>query len=213
MNLIKRHYKHQIVACLIIITLLTTLLSGCGAVDLLRKKIEMTLLGTDFKILVYDDYGNNSLTLGGRNVNIKLFENYANTDSSSNGFKSEVLELTVNGNQMLHVGSTTVFAENGLNTVEDYDYSYLQDATAKGNAVFVPLDRSVNHLANLLSGAKKTIIIKSQLGVVVGVYQGDRVSVEIPDDLPQTTRLVVDGKSLYIYRADYEIFDTSMLQH
>lgn len=202
----------KIVTLILSTALILTLLTGCGAVDLLREKLEMTLLGTDFKILVYDDYGNNNLTLGGRNVNIKLFENYANTDTNSNGFKSEVLELTVNGSQMLHVGSTTVFAETGLETVADYDFNYLKDATAKGQAIFTPLDRSVNHLANVLTGAKKTIIVKSQLGVVVGVYQGDRVSVEVPSELPQTTRLVVDGKSLYIYRADYEIFDTAMLK-
>lgn len=192
--------------------LILAMLTGCGAIDLFRKKLEMSLLGTNFKVLVYDDYGNNNLTLAGKNVNIGLFANYANTTTAPSGFKSEVLELTINGRQMLHVGSTTVFAETGLETVADYDFEYLEDATAKGQAIFIPLDRSINQMANLLTGDQKTIIVKTQLGVVVGVYQGNRVSVEIPGELPQTTRLVVDGKSLYIYRADYEIFDTAMLE-
>jgi hypothetical protein len=61
-------------------------------------------------------------------------------------------------------------------------------------------------------GKKKTIVVKSQMGILIGVYQGDRVFVEIPTDLPKMTRLVVDGKSLYIHRADYDIFDSGMFR-
>jgi hypothetical protein len=75
----------------------------------------------------------------------------------------------------------------------------------------VPLDRTVNKYTNLI-GKKKTIIVKSQMGILIGVYQGDKVLVEIPSDLPKMTRLIIDGKSLYIHRADYEIFDTGMFQ-
>lgn len=184
-------------------------LAACNVVSNLTNKIEGALLGDDYKILSYDDYGNNTLTLQGDRVNIGVFENEAN--SGSDGNKSEVLEITVDGHQMLHVGSTAVFAERGINTVADFDFNYLKDMSAKGTSTVVPLDRSVNQIKNFL-GEGKVIIIKSQLGVVVGVYEGRAVSVEIPKDLPKMTRLIVDGKSLYIYRADYEIMDTALLK-
>lgn len=199
--------KKVLILSALIVILITV--AGCNVISNITNKIEGALLGDDYKILSYDDYGNNTLTLQGNRVNIGIFENEAN--SGSDGFKSEVLELTIDGHQMLHVGSTAVFAERGVNTVADFDYDFLKNMTSKGLSTVVPLDRSINSLANFF-GDKKVIIIKSQLGVVVGVYQGKNVTVEIPADLPKMTRLIVDGKSLYIYRADYEIMDTDLLK-
>lgn len=196
-----------ILAAAAVLTVFT--LTACAAFQSVVEKIQGQLLGDNFKILTYDDYGNNTLTAQGRNINIGLFENYAN--KTGEGFESEVLEITVEGKQLLHVGSTIIFAEKGIDMIEDFDLSYLQEATTEGKATFVPLDRTVNKYTNLI-GKKKTIIVKSQMGILIGVYQGDKVLVEIPSDLPKMTRLIVDGKSLYIHRADYEIFDTGMFQ-
>jgi len=184
-------------------------ITACAAFHSVVENIQMNLLGDNFKILTYDDYGNNTLTAHGRNINIGLFKNYAN--ETGEGFQSEVLEITVEGKQLLHVGSTIIFAEQGIDMLEDFDLDYLKDASAKGNSTFVPLDRTVNKYTNLI-GKKKTIIVKSQMGILIGVYQGNKVLVEVPTDLPKMTRLIVDGKSLYIHRADYEIFDTGMFQ-
>jgi hypothetical protein len=186
-------------------------LSGCAAIESFVEKVEGSLVGDDFKILSYDDYGNNVITAQGRNISIGVYENAANTDAENNGFKSEVFEITVEGKQLLHVGSTMVFAEKGIDMIEDFDVEYLKDASTKGKGTLVPIDRTVNHFANLV-GKKKTIVVRSQMGIVIGVYQGDSVLVEVPDDLPKMTRLVVDGKSLYIHRADYDIFDTGLFK-
>lgn len=198
--------KQVLVVALMATVLLTT--TACNVISNITNRIEGALLGDDYKVLSYDDYGNNTLTIQGNRVNIGIFENEAN--SGANGNKSEVLEITIDGKQLLHVGSTAVFAERGVNTVEDFDFEYLKAATSKGLSTVVPLDRSVNNLKNFL-GDEKVIIIKSQLGVVVGVYQGKNVTVEVPTDLPKMTRVIIDGKSLYIYRADYEIMDTDLL--
>lgn len=199
--------KQVLVIALMFTVLLST--TACNVISNITNRIEGALLGDDYKVLSYDDYGNNTLTIQGNRVNIGIFENKAN--SGADGNKSEVLEITIDGKQMLHVGSTAVFAETGVNTVADFDFEYLKEATSKGRSTVVPLDRSVNNLKNFL-GDEKVIIIKSQLGVVVGVYQGKNVTVEIPTDLPKMTRVIIDGKSLYIYRADYEIMDTELLQ-
>jgi hypothetical protein len=60
-------------------------------------------------------------------------------------------------------------------------------------------------------GKSKVIVISSQLGIPIGVYQGNSVYVEIPEDLPKMTLLNIDGKALYISRATYEIFDAELL--
>lgn len=202
----KKHMK--LITAVATLVAVAALATGCNVISNITNRIEGALLGDDYKILSYDDYGNNTLTIQGNRVNIGIFENEAN--SGADGNKSEVLEITVDGHQLLHVGSTAVFAERGINTVADFDYDYLKNMSAKGLSTVVPLDRSVNQIKNFL-GNDKVIIIKSQLGVVVGVYEGKAVTVEIPTDLPKMTRLIVDGKSLYIYRADYEIMDTALL--
>lgn len=204
----KRSNALKKAAVLALLTAVVATTSACNVISNITNKIEGALLGDDYKILSYDDYGNNTLTIQGNRVNIGIFENEAN--SGADGNKSEVLEITVDGHQLLHVGSTAVFAERGVKTVQDFDFEYLKNMTSKGLSTVVPLDRSVNSLKNFL-GDEKVIIIKSQLGVVVGVYQGKNVTVEIPTDLPKMTRVIIDGKSLYIYRADYEIMDTALL--
>lgn len=200
--------KMKLTIAIVTLISVAALATGCNVISNITNRIEGALLGDDYKILSYDDYGNNTLTIQGNRVNIGIFENEAN--SGADGNKSEVLEITVDGHQLLHVGSTAVFAERGINTVADFDFEYLKNMSSKGISTVVPLDRSVNQIKNFL-GNDKVIIIKSQLGVVVGVYEGKAVTVEIPTDLPKMTRLIVDGKSLYIYRADYEIMDTALL--
>src|SRR5665647_185551 len=73
------------------------LLPACAAFQSMMENIQGKLLGDNFKILTYDDYGNNTLTAQGRNISIGLFKNYAN--DTGKGFESEVLEITVEGKQ------------------------------------------------------------------------------------------------------------------
>ena len=197
----------------IVLRLLSVVLlfSGCAAIDNLFNQLQGDLIGDDYKLLSYDDAGNNTLTAQGRNISIGLFANFANSNPDLGGFESEVLEITVEGKQLLHVGSSMIFAENGIDMVEDFDIEYLKNATTTGSGGLVAIDRTINAFANQI-GKKKTIIVRSQSGIVIGVYQGNSVLVEIPSNLPKMTRLVVDGKSLYIYRSDYDIFDTGLFK-
>jgi len=73
------------------------------------------------------------------------------------------------------------------------------------------MDRFINNIKNKI-GKEKTIIISSQMGIPLAVYQGKNVYVTVPDDLPKMTRLNIDGKSLYIHRANYIILDTEMIK-
>ena len=45
----------------------------------------------------------------------------------------------------------------------------------------------------------------------VTAYSGDEVYWEIPDDLPKMTKLMIDGKALYIHRANFQIIDKALL--
>ena len=191
------------------ILVLIMALSGCAAILDKLAVLRGDLIGNRFEISVYDHYANKTLETNGTKITVGLLENDANNNVESTGFESSVLEITINGKEMLQVGNTVIFAEEGLDMVEGFQTPTDIDVNSGGG--FVPLDRFINDLKNQL-GKEKTIIISSQMGIPIGVYQGENVYVTVPDDLPKMTRLNIDGRSLYIHRANYVIIDTDMIQ-
>jgi hypothetical protein len=183
---------------------------GCAKFNDWIGKIKGDLVGQHFTINTYDDYGNKTLTVDGKKVTVGLLQNNENFDKKTDAFKSEVLEVTINGNQMFQVGNTMIFAEDGLDMIKDYEVPTNIDVNKGGG--LVPIDRFVNKVKNEI-GKKKTVIICSQLGMPIGVYQGNNVFVTVPEDLPKMTRLNIDGKALYIHRANYTILDSDMIKN
>lgn len=61
--------------------------------------------------------------------------------------------------------------------------------------LLIYFDRKINKLQNLI-GTPKIVIVCSQLGIPIAVYGGNSVYWEVPDDLPKTTKLNIDGKAL-----------------
>ncbi|WP_160689263.1 DUF5052 family protein [Clostridium sp. C2-6-12] len=182
---------------------------GCAKLNDWIGKIKGDLVGQHFSISTYDDYGNKTLTVDGKKVSVGLLQNNENFDKNTETFKSEVLEVTINGNQMFQVGNTMIFSEDGLDMVKDYQVPTNIEVNKGGG--LVSIDRFVNKVKNEI-GKKKTIIISSQMGIPIGVYQGNDVFVTVPKDLPKMTRLNIDGKALYIHRANYTILDSDMIK-
>lgn len=73
------------------------------------------------------------------------------------------------------------------------------------------------YIANIINkyknyfGKSRVVVIKSQLGQPITAYSGDEVYWSVPKKLPKMTKLMIDGKALYIHRANYQIIDTSLL--
>lgn len=203
--------KNKNTVKLIIILAISMFLIGVSGCAKIKDFIAVTkgeLVGGHYIISVYDHNANKTLTVDGKKITVGLLENNVNKDSTIDGFGSSVLEITVNGRQMVQVGNTVIFAEDGLDMVEDFEIPDNIDVNTGGG--FVPFDRFVNNIKNKI-GKSKTIIISSQLGIPIGVYQGESVYITVPEDLPKMTRLNIDGKSLYIHRANYVILDSSLL--
>lgn len=58
----------------------------------------------------------------------------------------------------------------------------------------------------------KIVVIQSQTGNLICMFMGDEVSWNIPRNLPKTTELLIDGKSVYIHRANFAIIDTELFK-
>lgn len=185
-------------------------LSGCAAIRDKIAVIKGELIGNHFVIDVYDHYGEKTMEMEGNRIAIEaLDEKKKDIDEDKAGYPSSVLEITTNGKQMIQVGNTMLFKENGLDMVEDFEIP--EEIKADRGGSFVPIDRYLNDIKNKL-GKEKTIVISTPMGIPIGVFQGERVFVTVPDNLPKMTRLNIDGKSLYIHRANYVILDTDLIK-
>lgn len=205
----KRFFRFVSIIC---VAILLISLSSCGWFGNKMKNIKGELVGNDFTIDFYDNFGTNILTIYGDKVGVEA--NYVTTTSidsdgseSRNYELSSVVTLTVDGKQVAQTGNTVIFAEEGLKKLEDFQLS--GQITTSGGTINI-LDRNINKFKNIL-GTSKVVIICSQLGVPIAVYGGESVYWEIPDDLPKTTKLNIDGKALYIHRANYILLDSEMI--
>jgi hypothetical protein len=107
-------------------------------------------------------------------------------------------------------GSTVIFAEEGLEPDVDFEQQDIE-SNSTGNIGELPIvANTVNRYKNML-GKSRTVVIQSQLGDPICAYSGDSVYYEVCEKLPKTTKLSIDGKALYIHRANFQIIDNSLL--
>ena len=198
---------------LIIFGIFTSILISSAWFSNKVKNVKGELIGNHFTIDFFDNFGNNILTIDGKKVGLDA--NYVQTRSiSSDGAKStnyelsSVITLTVDGNQVAQTGNTVIFAEDGIKKLEDFN---LPDKITSDGGTINIFDRNINDIKNVL-GTEKVVIVCSQLGVPLAVYGGNDVYWEIPDDLPKTTKLNIDGLALYIHRANYILLDGDMIK-
>lgn len=182
----------KIIAAILAVAVAVSL-CGCAELSNFFNNIEEKLVGKDFNITQYDHFGNETMKIHGDSVSVGLFE-----------------ELTIDGNQVFTVGDTLIIAEDGLDMVTDFSDSGLNIDVSDGMLSWMVGDRLVNKFRNSI-GKDMTVIVKSQLGIPICIYQGNDVYATVPDNLPDTTQLTIDDKQLYIYRADYTILESDMI--
>lgn len=205
--------RSRIVALVLVLVLMVSNLSGCAWLDSQIADIKGELIGNTFDISIYDNFGTNILNISGDKVQVdnnivKVKSVDSNGDWSTTYEMSSVTSNTIDGSNMNQVGNTVIYAERGLNKITDFE---LPTDIETSGGTFNLLDRNINDIKNII-GTPKVVVISSQLGVPIAVYGGDKVYYEIPDDLPKMTKLSIDGKALYIHRANYIIIDTDMIE-
>lgn len=110
---------------------------------------------------------------------------------------------------MLHVGSSLIAYENGLQNIFE---EYVQTVDINNFDKSVPfINRMVNDLANYTTGKAKVVLIRSQSGQPLATFAGDDVSY-FATDIDKSTGLLIDGNYLFVYRCDYTIYDLALLK-
>lgn len=190
-------------------------LTGCGKLDSIINDIHGSLVGNSYTIYTYDNYGNQTLKTSGKKISITGNKtknvSYDSDGKVIDGYDlSSVITITVDGKEIESCGDTCVFVQKDL--VPEVDFSLDEINSTGGNHITdnAAIARSLNKYKNNF-GKSRIVVIKSQLGQPIAAFSGDEVYWDIPDDLPKMTKLMVDGKALYIHRANYQIIDKDLL--
>jgi hypothetical protein len=186
-----------------------TFLTGCNFLGNEIGKMEEALKGRDVIVQTYDENSNVIDKVEGSSVSISPDGKFDLTDSEGTTTeKSSVLNITVGGKEMVHVGSSLIMNEKGLTNVFE-EYSKTVDIENLGRSIpFV--NRMVNDMKNLTKGKSVVILIRSQSGQPLATFVGDNVSY-FATDVDKSTGILIDGKYLFIYRCDYTIYETDLL--
>ena len=193
-----------------LVAVLVLTLAGCNWFEKKLGDLKEALVGREMVIQTYDENSQLIDRVQGKSVSIKADDEFELTDVDGNVVeKSSVLNVTVGGNEIIHVGSSLISHELGLENIFDV---YAKSVDLDNFDRSVPfVNRMVNELKNYTTGKDKIILIRSQSGQPLATFAGDDVSY-YATDIENSTALLIDGEFLFIYRCDYTIYDTELLQ-
>lgn len=208
--------KLVVLLSILVVTTIATLISGCGVFDSELNNLKGSLKGVSYTAEFYDNYGAKFLNVSGENIDIDgniVEEIGVDSDGSltTTYSLSSVITITIDGKQMSSCGNTVIFAESGLKPDVDFSLSDIDSKSNGGLTDLTSVAKVVNKYKNYF-GKPQVVVIQSQLGVPICAYSGTNVYWDIPDDLPKMTKLMIDGKALYIHRANFEIIDRNLIQ-
>lgn len=205
------------IAVLTVFIVTVTLLSGCSIAGLTNKINELSgsIKGNTYECQFYSNSGELFMTAEGENINMRpnIVDEYS---YSENGWMitetmSSVITITIDGKQIESCGSTVLFIEEGLKPDVEFDTANVDvDSNASGLGDLNIVAETVNKYKNYF-GKPTVVVIQSQLGDPICAFSGQDVYWEVSEDLPKTTKLIIDGKALYIHRANFQIIDKDLL--
>ena len=190
--------------------------TGCAANDDYMNDVKGNLSGNSYTIYTYDNYGQKVMTTTGDKINI------AGNKPKSKGYDSEgnettsydvssVITILIDGKEIESCGDTCIFEQKGLKPEVDFTQEDITSHSTWKISENTYIAGIVNYYKNYF-GKSRVVVIKSQLGQPIAAYSGDEVFWKIPDDLPKMTKLMIDGKALYIHRANFQIIDKELLR-
>lgn len=198
-----------------LIGLIVFALSGCAMLENEKNELSGEITGNTYTATFYANDGEKFMTAFGQKIKLSpnIVHEYTYTDDGWEDTEtlSSVVSITIDGKAIESCGSTIIFAESGLK--EDVNFTSVDaiNSSAKGLGDNAMIAGIVNKYKNMF-GKSRVVVIQSQLGDPICAYSGDNVYWEVSQNLPKTTKLMVDGKALYIHRANFQIIDTELLQ-
>ena len=185
----------------LVAVLLCVAMTGCSFIGAYLSQLKGELFGNDYDIRQYDDFGNLVFTIHGNKVTMDC-------ELDEYGEVTSYIDITIDGKSWKHVGSTLVFAQRGVDMITDFQLPEDMQSPTGGTGLMA-IDRRINEYANYF-GKDLVVLVSSQNGTPIGLFQGNDCYTEIPGDLPKTTLIHIDGKLVYVHRANVDIIPASL---
>lgn len=204
------------IGIVLLLSILLCSMTGCNFSFLGSKINDLRgqIRGNTYEVTFYSNTGDLFMTANGQKIdmdsNVVREPVYSDGSWGYTETMSSVVTITIDGKQIESCGSTILFEEDGLKkdmefTLEDIE----SNATKLSDNTMVA--GVVNKYKNAF-GKPTVVVIQSQLGNPICAYSGDKVYWELSQDLPKTTKLMIDGKALYVHRANFQIIDKALLK-
>ena len=177
----------------------------------------------------YDNRGVEWLSVEGSSFDIqpnKVKEYSYSSDGTliSSYIISSIMTIIVDNKEIESCGSTVLFYDTSLEKVDFEESQVITLEPESGLSAGITHSSDFNlrdqwymsfswyakDLKNLNKG-KRMVVIQSQEGDPICAFQGNSVSWDVPKKLPKTTIIDIDGKELYIHRANFMIIDLDLL--
>ena len=202
-----------VVVALLCVIFFATQIPGCASS---LSEIRGDLIGNSFVITTYDNYGEPTLRTSGKRINLSgnkiKTSDYSDSGNAYESYElSSVITITIDGKELETCGDTCIFAESGLNPELDFTSPEFIESHGGSPLSITSLSYELNQYKNFF-GKRRVVVIKSQLGQPIVAYSGNNVYWEVDSSLPQTTKLMLDGKALYIHRANFQIIDMGLIE-
>lgn len=203
--------------CLLLGIVMLLGLTGCdwAGLDNDIQEIKGSIKGCTYNCMFYSNTGERFMTVQGENISLSSNVVKERSYSEDDGWRyvytlSSVVTITVDGSQIENCGSTVIFAQDDLEPDADFEGIDSIESESNGITDWTMIAGVVNSYKNYF-GKPTVVVIQSQLGVPICAYSGKDVYWEVCEDLPKTTKLMIDGKALYIHRANFQIIDRDLL--
>ena len=205
--------KKKMIVAIALMLLLAPLLTGCAGFKSDVNSLNGSITGNTYECQFFSNHGQKFMTMSGQKIDINenIVRERIYTDRGWGYTKtlSSVITVTVDGNEVESCGTTILFIEDGL--TPDVDFT-MQDITSVAQGILdnTILANTVNRYKNWF-GKSRVVVIQSQMGDPIMAFSGDEVYYTVCEDLPKTTKLMIDGHALYIHRANFQIIDKDLL--
>ena len=199
--------------CIFLALCVMSALAGCAMFSNEVNSLNGSITGNTYECQFYSNDGNKFMTLTGQKIDINANpireKVYGDRGWEYTKTLSSVVTITVDGHQMSNCGSTVLFVEDGLMPDVDFQIENIESETS-GLGDNTIIANVVNKYKNAF-GKPVVAVIQSQLGDPICAFSGSNVYWEVCEDLPKTTKLMIDGHALYIHRAKFQLIDRDLL--
>lgn len=207
--------KNKKVALLVVCASIALMASGCAMIGSRMNDVKGWLVGNSFECTFYDNFGDKFLTVNGEKIgmdNNVIEETTVNSDGEEETVYSlsSMITINIDGHQIQTCGDTIIFAEEGLEPDAEFKLNDIESA-AGGVQDNTYVSGIVNKYKNYF-GKSRVVVVKSQLGVPICAYSGNDVYYEVCNDLPKTTKFMIDGKALYVHRSNCQVIDIELIK-